>query len=104
MVGRWFGGSVGPCPAFLTHRSTDPLLDFPQIPKGDHRGLGAGQAKSERGRVLREARRRVDSRTPRHVGQAATGGGQFWLDAGELETVMLLKRGDQVRVVSGLAK
>jgi hypothetical protein len=27
-----------------------------------------------------------------------------WLDAGELEMVMLLKRGDQLRVVTGLAK
>jgi uncharacterized protein len=27
-----------------------------------------------------------------------------WFDAGELEMVMLLKRGDQIRVVSGLAK
>lgn len=27
-----------------------------------------------------------------------------WFDAGELEMVMLLKRGDQLRVVSGLAK
>ena len=27
-----------------------------------------------------------------------------WFDAGELEMVMLLKRGDQMRVVTGLAK
>jgi hypothetical protein len=27
-----------------------------------------------------------------------------WFDAGELEMVMLLKRGDQLRVVTGLAK
>jgi uncharacterized protein len=27
-----------------------------------------------------------------------------WLDAGELEMVMLLKRADQLRVVTGLAK
>ena len=27
-----------------------------------------------------------------------------WLDAGELEMVMLLERGEQVRLVSGLAK
>jgi hypothetical protein len=27
-----------------------------------------------------------------------------WFDAGELEMVMLLKRGDQLRVITGLAK
>ena len=27
-----------------------------------------------------------------------------WFDAGELEMVMLLKRGDQLRVISGLGK
>jgi uncharacterized protein len=27
-----------------------------------------------------------------------------WFDAGELEMVLLLKRGDQLRVISGLAK
>lgn len=27
-----------------------------------------------------------------------------WFDAGELELIMLLKRGDQLRVISGLAK
>ena len=27
-----------------------------------------------------------------------------WFDAGELEMIMLLKRGDQLRVISGLAK
>ena len=27
-----------------------------------------------------------------------------WFDAGELEMILLLKKGDQIRVVSGLAK
>ena len=27
-----------------------------------------------------------------------------WFDAGELEMIMLLKRGDQLRVITGLAK
>jgi ribosomal protein L37AE/L43A len=27
-----------------------------------------------------------------------------WFDAGELELIMLLKRGDQLRVITGLAK